>query len=195
MKNLMKRKVLLVPFLLASMTVLSACGSSLGDATRMDKTLSIGSGKTISINMDGGDLSVGVSNDENVHITYYEYDRLTYDIVETASGISIEQNVEKGTSPNSIKEGVTILIPKNFLGSFVAVLDSSNTELDKLSAKNININSDNGDVKGSVKGAKADYTIKADVDMGVSNIPSGGNGEKILTVNVDLGDIEISFTE
>jgi len=60
-------------------------------------------------------------------------------------------------------------------------------------AERINIETDNGDIEIKLSGSKSDYTVSIKNDLGDSNITSQQGGSKSLSIDSDLGDIEVYF--
>lgn len=67
--------------------------------------------------------------------------------------------------------------------------------LDRIKGKNITIDNDCGDVKGTIAGKEQDYTINAETNMGDKNLQNRTGGQNRLDISVDLGDINIKFTD
>ena len=73
--------------------------------------------------------------------------------------------------------------------------DAGNIRLGEgvLRADSAELRSAVGDIRATLAGSAADYTVVAETDVGSSDIESGGTGEKTLTVSTDVGNISISF--
>lgn len=62
-----------------------------------------------------------------------------------------------------------------------------------LDSELIILETDTGDVGVKLAGTKLDYTITVDVDTGDTNVHNQLGGERKLTINVDTGDIYVTF--
>ena len=215
MKKLAKTKILTMLFMLLSILMLSSCGTSLGEPTRIDKEFNILNNANISIDIQVADISIELSPDEKIYITYYEYDIVKYKIDESYTKFILKQNIDENLW-SGIKDpilGVTILVPKAFIGEFKTVSDVGDIAIENIAAKSINLNADVGDIglsklngienitinvnvgdiTGSIVGTKSDFTIKSSAHVGDNNIGSGGSGKKKLNIETNVGDIDISF--
>ncbi len=85
------------------------------------------------------------------------------------------------------------------LAAYSIVIDVDNGEIDAkncvINAKKLSFSTDNGEIKATLYGGREDYTVSMDCDIGETNISNGGNGERTLGVSVNIGDIDIYFTE
>lgn len=61
--------------------------------------------------------------------------------------------------------------------------------------KSLRIQSDCGNIEGSIADSKDNFTIMSQVDIGSSNLASGGSGDKYLDVRTDTGSVHIMFME
>lgn len=59
--------------------------------------------------------------------------------------------------------------------------------------ESLRILSDYGNISGSIRDAQSSFTIMSQVDIGTSNLVSGGSGKKFLDVRNDTGNIDITF--
>ena len=73
--------------------------------------------------------------------------------------------------------------------------DTGNVSVSGIAADAITLSADTGDIRGTIAGKKADFTISVTTDTGSSNLQSGGSGAKRLTVATDTGDIVLNFAE
>jgi len=164
MKSLIRVKVLVVALLLLSIVFVSSCG--LGTAYRVDKQYIVSNSANISIDMEVGDVSIGISPDNNVYITYYEYDTVKYDVIQNNNEIVLKQNIDKEWVTGSIK-GMTMLIPAQFDGGFNTKIDVGDMAVKDIFAKNISVNTNVGDIE-------------------VQNISTEN-----ISLNCNVGDIEL----
>ena len=73
--------------------------------------------------------------------------------------------------------------------------DTGNVSVSGIAADAITLSADTGDIRGTIAGKKADFTISVTTDTGSSNLQSGGSGAKRLTVSTDTGDIVLNLAE
>lgn len=98
-------------------------------------------------------------------------------------------------------------------GSVVTDLDAAEMNLNDVSADIFDLNTDYGDIRfdnlsvgqslkidadasninGSINGKASDFTVRADVDLGSSNLNNSTGGSKTLFVSTDSGNINITF--
>lgn len=64
-----------------------------------------------------------------------------------------------------------------------------------LAASDITLESNVGSIRAYLAGKRSDYSVRVEHDLGNTNITSQAGGEKNLSVQTDIGNIEISFTE
>lgn len=72
--------------------------------------------------------------------------------------------------------------------------DLGNFEFSSLFVENsLRIITDCGNVEGTIDDAEEQFTVVSSVDLGASNLSSGGKGPKSLEVCADTGDIHVTF--
>ena len=63
-------------------------------------------------------------------------------------------------------------------------------------ARSLELSTDFGAIRGTVKGAMSDFTITSSVDLGNSNLPgSYQGGNKLLKVEADSGSVNVDFLQ
>ena len=65
----------------------------------------------------------------------------------------------------------------------------------EIRASKIDISTGTGDIKATLSGAAADYTILVEKTFGTSNVGNSVSGDKRVTLEATIGDIEINFTK
>ncbi len=79
-------------------------------------------------------------------------------------------------------------------GALSAKVGTGDVYIRSVSAEEaISVSVTTGKVSGYVAGTRADYTVKAEINTGVSDLKSGGSGKKELTVSVGTGSIALAF--
>ena len=106
-----------------------------------------------------------------------------------------------------------INITQTTAGSVITDLDAAEMRLNNVSADIFDLDTDYGDIlfdnlsvgqslkidadasniKGSINGKASDFTIRADVDLGSSNLNNSTGGSKMLFITTDSGNINITF--
>jgi len=190
MINLIKDKGLLLACLLSSIVLLSGC-HLLGDAIQIDKVLTVRTGENIRINMEVGDVHVGVSPDEKVHLTYYEYKYIKFSLMQN-NGFSITQDIKEELlySPSSGNiEGMTILVPATItLDTFDTTINVGDIRVQELKANNFDIDTDVGDIKFN-KLIADNVTIHSNVgDIKLTELNANN-----ITIDVSVGDVSGSI--
>ncbi|MCI8520253.1 MAG: DUF4097 domain-containing protein [Clostridia bacterium] len=84
---------------------------------------------------------------------------------------------------------------KNVTADIRTECDFGEIRFDRIKSKNITLDNDYGDIKGTIVGKEEDYTINAEIDMGAKNIQNRTGGQNKLDASVDAGDINIKFVE
>lgn len=176
----------------------------------------------IILNVEDREIEVSPSNDEYIHIDYYESEKEYYNITVNDNGeltFSIVYNKNWldyiGRKPSINYRKINLLVPNNLLNSIqiqttnetikvnnIAVLESvtlnsngGDVEFENLFAgKQINLTVKNGNITGSVVGGWDDFAISCTIKKGDSNLPENKpNGEKSLTVDCNNGDVNVDF--
>ena len=167
-----------------------------GKGTLMDMTLStdngdvdttlseiISQGKLL-FETDNGDIRIGKfdtvslsSDSDNGDIT----------LTDGAASDKIELSTDNGD----------VKIKGRIAASLLTIeTDNGDVETDNgglIDAERTNIETDNGDIEIKLTGSKSDYTVSLKKDHGDSNITSQTGGSKYLSIDSDLGDIEVYF--
>lgn len=84
------------------------------------------------------------------------------------------------------------LVPR----SLQVILETGNIWLRGVSAREgLELRTELGGIYGTLRGAAADYTVAASVEMGTGNLVNSNAGPIRLWVSVELGDIDVHFEE
>lgn len=84
---------------------------------------------------------------------------------------------------------------ENISGTLTARTDYGDIEIENISGSEITLDTDYGDISGTISGSAEGYRITAEADCGSSNISGKTDGENSLTARTSFGDIEIKFTK
>ena len=178
--------------------------------------------REVHLDVEDREIAVSLSEDEQVHIQYFENSKEYYDISVSEDGVltMTSENSKAwtdyiGVKPSDGDRKISLQIPDALLENLtlsttnedvtlpaLAVAGSvsiSSTEgditfesLDVGSA--LTLRSKNGDISGAVAGSYDDFAIQTDVKKGESNLPDEkAGGDKILTVSSNNGDVQIAF--
>ena len=176
----------------------------------------------LALNVQDRGIEVSPSEDEQVHITYYENSKEYYDIsvsdeniLTMTSASSKEWSDYIGTKPSAANRKISLQIPDALLDTLTLSTTNEDISLPALSvAGSINVSANggnitfenldvgealsltakNGDISGSVTGGYDDFTIRSEVKKGDCNLPEQKDGgKKTLTVSGNNGDINIEL--
>lgn len=214
----MKKRLLIAVYLILVSSLFAGCSTEHFTAREYTAEGSL----VQSINVDVRDrrIDVSVSNDDMVHIDYFESSKEGYDITLSSGVLTIEGISNKnwadfiGVKPSAENRRISIRIPAGILSSLdmnttnenitirdITVSDSmslssngGNVEFENLAVgKSLSMKSKNGNIKGSVLGGYDDFTINCDIKKGDCNLQNKDGGEKILNVSCNNGDVNISL--
>lgn len=59
--------------------------------------------------------------------------------------------------------------------------------------KELSLETDSGDMKGTLEGSRDDFTAEVKTEMSDCNVDNGGIGAKRLRINAEIGDVYITF--
>lgn len=179
--------------------------------------------KVRSITVDVYDRAVEVlpSDDDSVHISYFENDKEYYDILLSEDGeLGITLQTDKdwtdyiGTKPSEEYRKITIEIPDGILQnltikttnetiklSFVSIeggisLDNNggNTLFENVGVgESLQAVAKNGNISGTLNGSISDFSVRCEIKKGDCNLTDKTDGEKSLYFNCNNGDIDIGF--
>ena len=176
------------------------------------------------INLDVRDreIEVSLSEDEQVHIKYYENSEEYYDIsVSDENVLTMTSASDKdwtdyiGVKPSAENRKISLQIPDALLDTITLSTTNEDISLPALAVTgSINISSNggnitfenldvgnaltlsakNGDISGAVVGGYDDFAIQSEIKKGESNLPDQKDGgEKTLNVSCNNGDVNIEF--
>lgn len=176
------------------------------------------------INLDVRDreIEVSLSEDGQVHITYYENSKEYYDIsVSDENGLTMTSASSKdwtdyiGQKPSAENRKIWIQIPDARLDNLTLSTTNEDISLPALAVtENISLSSNggnisfesldagnavsltvkNGDIRGTIAGSYDDFAIQSEIKKGESNLPdTKDSGAKTLNVSGNNGDVNIEF--
>ena len=112
----------------------------------------------------------------------------------TASGtIQVSQGKTDGSLSASSISGAMKFDETTIAGPTTIENSSGNIQFNKLSGHDFYFSNLSGNIRGSLLGDPATYTITADSLSGKQNLPNFGNGKNSLEVSTASGNIDIEF--
>lgn len=217
----MKKWSIMVVSLLCTAVFSSGCTKE-SDAFEAKSYTSEGETITsIRIDVRDKEIQVTASDNEFVHMDYYENDTRYYDISVSDGLLSVTEKSDEGIGKffgikSSNQENVLSLqIPESQISDLeirtsnenISLSDIAVTETISLidnggniffqnlgSGSDITISNKNGGIGGTILGTYEDYNILCDIKKGDSSLPSKDNGAgKSLYVTNNNGNVEIDF--
>lgn len=151
----------------------------------VDTTLSeiISQGK-LSFETDNGDIKTGKFDTVSLSA---DSDSGDITLTDGAASDKIELSTDNGDVKIKGRIAVSLLTIETDNGD----VETENGGL--IDAERTNIETDNGDIEIKLTGSKNDYTVSLKKELGDSNITSQTGGSKYLSIDSDLGDIEVYF--
>lgn len=176
----------------------------------------------IAIYVQDRKVEVSVSDDNQVHLDYFDSKKEYFDISISENNLltmKFLQNKEWwgfiGTKPKMELRKISLKIPQNLLSSLtvitsnenislskIAIKDSislssngGNIELDQIDAgKALTMTAKNGHITGTIIGSYDVFSIACEIKKGECNLPlQKSDGEKSLKANCNNGNIKIDF--
>ena len=193
--NYMKKVIVIIMCLTFGAILLMGCSES-GEDNFEKKYYTSNGAEIAGLNIDVRDREIKItfSNDNQVHIDYFESDKEYYSIFVSNDKV-LHMNAEDSKEwPDYI--GGDITLPSLTVTDSISIsANGGNTTFDKLNAGNsIIIKSKNGDINGSVKGSYDEYSVESNIKKGESNLPPDKKGgDKILSVSNNNGNTNIDF--
>ncbi len=165
---------------------------------------------------------MSLSEDEQVHIQYYENSKEYYDIsVSDENVLTMVSASDKewtdyiGVKPSAEDRKISLQIPNALLEDLALFTTNEDITLSALAVtgsinissnggniafgnlevgENLTLNVKNGDISGTVVGSYDDFSIQSEIKKGESNLPDNkDDGEKTLKVSGNNGDVNIEF--
>lgn len=217
----MKKIISLVCCLILSTFLLSGCSNNSEPFEEKSYT-SDTQIHEIHLDVQDREIEVSLSEDEQVHIQYYENSKEYYDIsvsdehvLTMASASDKEWTDYIGGKPSAEDRKISLQIPDALLENLTLSTTNEDITLPALAVTGsieissnggniafgnldvgqaLTLNVKNGDISGAIVGSYDDFSIQSDIKKGESNLPDNKeNGEKTLTVSCNNGDVDIAF--
>lgn len=218
----MKKIILIFVYIIFGVVLLTGCSGDNEPFTEKNYTTEITQIKEININVRDRKIDVSLSEDDKIHINYFENNKEYYDIsVSDKNVLTMTEKNDKewtdyiGSKLSSENRKISLLIPNALLNTLILsttnedISVSDLTVLEKICisanggdiifgglevGNTLDLNVKNGDISGSVVGNYDDYSILSEIKKGESNLPENkGSGEKMLNVSSNNGNVNINF--
>ena len=218
----MKKILLLSLCSIIGITLLAGCSD---DGTPFSKKTYTADGtqiRQIRVDVRDREIDVSLSEDDHIHIEYFENDKEYYEIsVSDDAVLTMTAAANKewtdyiGGKTSAENRKISLQIPDSLLetldlsttnedislpaltvtGSISVSSNGGNIAFDKLDAgKALTFTAKNGNISGAVAGSYEDFAIVSEIKKGESNLPANHDGgEKTLTVSCNNGDVSINF--
>ena len=176
----------------------------------------------INLEVQDREIEVSLSQDQQIHIQYFENSKEYYDIsvseenvLTMASASNKEWTDYIGTKPSAEDRKISLQIPDALLENLTLSTTNEDITLPALAVTgSINVSSNggnitfgnlevgsaltldvkNGNISGAVVGGYDDFSIHCESKKGENNLPDDKEGgEKTLTVYSNNGDVNIEF--
>lgn len=177
---------------------------------------------SITIDVTDREIEVSASDDNELHIDYFESEKEYYNIsVSDNNELTMTLLQDKkwtdyiGTQPSAANRKIKLRIPESLLTNLsitttneaiklsdVSIIDSvslvsngGDIEFNKVDiSKELNLTAKNGNIQGTIIGSYDVFSISCEIKKGECNLPlSKPDGEKALRVNCNNGNIIIDF--
>lgn len=218
----MKKIILLTLCLMFGSFTLTGCSDSNDPFSEKEYTADVSQIKEISIDVRDRQIEVSRSEDGQIHIGYFENNKETYDItVSDENTLAVTSADSKdwtdyiGVKPSAEVRKISLQIPDTLLDTLTLSTTNEDISLPALAVTgsikissnggnitfgNLNVRDSltltvkNGDISGTIAGSYDDFAIQANSKKGKSNLPGNKeNGEKMLNVSNNNGDVNIEF--
>ncbi len=220
----MKKIILLVLYLAVGSFALMGCSTSNEPFTQKEYTADVSQIEEIGIDVRDREIDVSISEDNQIHLVYFENSKETYDItVSDENTLTVTSANNKdwtdyvGTKPSAENRKISLQIPNALINTLTLSTTNENISLPSLTITgSISISSNNGsitfenldvqnslsltvkngDIEGTVIGSYDDFSIQSDIKKGESNLPNNkSGGDKMLNVSGNNGDVNIDFVK
>ena len=218
----MKKIISLALCLVLGCFVLAGCSDNNDPFAQKEYTADVSQIKEISIDVRDRQIEVSLSEDDQIHIVYFENSKETYDIMVSDEKVLTMKSVSNkdwtdyiGGKPSAENRKISLQIPDGLLdtltlsttnediflpalavtGSISISSNGGNITFENLDVGNaLYLTVKNGDIGGTVIGSYDDFAIQSEIKKGESNLPDNKDGgEKTLNVSCNNGDVNIEF--
>ena len=215
----MRKILLLLLSLILSVSMLSACALDDGFSPN-EYILEQSEVHGISIDVVDREVDVSLSDDDMLHISYYESAKEGYEIENREGVVVMSTSNDKdfsdyfGFKPSEDLRKISLRLPEKVFSSIAIettnediLIDSmpetgsislssngGDIEFDRIDASSsITLNVKNGNINGSIIGGYDDFTISTNVKKGECNLPNKDGGVKKLDISANNGDVTVDL--
>ena len=218
----MKKLFILLMCLGMGAVLLAGCSSPDADFRAQSYTAGAAQVQAIQIDVQDRKIEIASATDGQVRIDYAVSDREGYDIALQEDGtlVMTSRNTKAwtdyiGKSASLQNRTIRLYLPDGLLSSLEVATTNEDVSLPALRLRTrisvhvnngtitfqsldvgeyIELETKNGDIRGSITGPAEAFTITSTIKKGDSNLPEQpGTGAKTLSVTVNNGDIDINF--
>lgn len=219
----MKKVISLVFCLMLGIFVLAGCSTS-GESFEEKSYTPDVQVSEVRLDVEDRGIEVSLSEDEQVHITYFESSKEYYDVsvsdekvLTMASASNKEWTDYIGVKPSAGNRKILLQIPGTLLENLMLSTTNEDISLPTLSVTesigissnggsitfdNLNVGNSliltvkNGDISGTLVGSYEDFVIQSEIKKGKSNLPDNkDSGGRMLKVSSNNGDVNIEFVK
>lgn len=220
----MKKIISLTLYLMFGSFILMGCSGNNDPFAQKEYTADVSQIEEISIDVRDRQIEVSISEDDQIHIAYFENSKETYEIrVSDKNVLSITSASNKdwtdyfGVKPSVEDRKISLQIPDTLLDTLTLSTTNEDISLPTLAVtgsisissnggniifgnlnvgKSLTLTAKNGDISGTVTGSYDDFAIQTKSKKGKSNLPGKKeDGEKMLNVSSNNGDVDIEFAK
>ena len=219
----MKKLIGTMVGLFACIAVMAGCSNTDADFQAKDYTVDGTKIQAVEMHLEDRKIQMERSEDERIHVDYYESEKEFYDITEDGGTLKIVSRTDKGWSDyigrkaSAEKRTIVLRLPDDKLSRLSLSTTNEDVSLPALEVTegvSISVNNGsiafeplsvgsyleleakNGDIRGTVVGGYDDFSISCQVKKGNCNLPEEKTGgEKSLTAAVNNGDIDIEISK
>lgn len=218
------KKIISIAWCLASgSVVLAGCSGSSAPFAQEEYTADVSEIEEISIDVRDRQIEVSISEDDQIHISYFENSKETYDIAVSDENVLTMTSADNkectdyiGGKPSAENRKISLQIPDAVLETLTLSTTNEDISLPELTAAgSISISSNggniafenldvgdalyltvkNGDISGTITGNYDDFAIQSEIKKGESTLPDcKEGGEKTLNVSANNGDVNVEFS-
>lgn len=177
----------------------------------------------IDLDVQDREIEVSLSEDEQVHIQYFENSTEYYDISVSGNVLTMTSASSKswtdfiGVKSSAENRKISLQIPDALLENLTLSTTNEDVTLPALTVTGsvsvtsnggnitfgdlevgsaLTLNVKNGDISGTVAGSCDEFAIQTEIKKGESNLPDRKDGgEKSLHVSGNNGDVSIAFVD
>ena len=217
----MKKIIALALCLVLSTAILAGCSDSEEAFEEKSYTPDIPV-NAITLDVQDREIEVSISEDDQIHIDYFENSKETYEIAVSDENVltmtstsSKEWSDYIGVKPSSEDRKISLQIPDALLETLTLSTTNEDITLPALAVTGnvsisanggdvsfgnlavgsaLTLNVKNGDISGAIVGSDDGFSIRSEIKKGESNLPDNKDGgEKTLNVSCNNGDVNIEF--